>query len=395
MNIPELTNQIYDEMVEWRRTLHRHPELSFEEHKTLEFIYNQLLAFGCDQVTRLCGTAVVALIHGGKGPGKCMAIRADIDGLPVTEETGYPFASDVTGTMHACGHDGHVAILLATAKILTEHRQEFPGTVKLIFQHGEEKFPGGAKGLVEAGVMEHPHVDAVIGLHIVPDRRCGVIRVKAGAAAIGCDVANVTITGKSGHAARPHEAHDALLAACQYVIALQQIVSRSINPKNTEIISVGLLNAGTAVNIIPGTATLSLNARSYDLESRDITKKKLYDIADGISRITDCDFHIDYVDGYEPTINHEDIVSLVVSACQKHLGEASVEIGEYDLGSDDFSHYMNATHTPGAYFFLLAGYEGDELFVNHHPRFTWKEDAMKTGVGAYLAVLMEYLNGND
>ena len=208
-------------------------------------------------------------------------------------------------------------------------------------------------------------------------------------------MANVTITGKSGHAARPHEAHDALLAACQYVIALQQIVSRSINPKNTEIISVGLLNAGTAVNIIPGTAALSLNARSYDLESRDITKKKLYDIADGISKITDCDFHIDYVDGYEPTINHEDIVSLVVSACQKHLGEASVEIGEYDLGSDDFSHYMNATHTPGAYFFLLAGYEGDELFVNHHPRFTWKEDAMKTGVGAYLAVLMEYLNGND
>lgn len=391
MDVQKLADDIYKEMVAWRRELHQKPELSFEEHQTAGFIYNKLKEFGLDRIEYVCNTAVVAVLNGGKGNGKCMAIRADIDALPVLEQTGYEFASKRNGVMHACAHDGHTAILLATAKIMAEHREEFKGCIKFIFEHGEEKFPGGAKALVHAGVMENPHVDAIIGLHIVPTEECGKIRIQSGPVAIGCDVVNVDITGKSGHAARPHEAHDALLAACQYVMALQQIVSRNIDPKNTEIISVGTLNAGTAVNIIADHARLSMNARSYDISSRDITKKKLYDIAEGIGLITDCEFELDYVDGYEPTINDEGIVNLILDACKKHMGEDSVEIGEYDLGSDDFSYYMNATNTPGAYFFLLSGYEGKERYVNHHPCFTWKEEAMKTGVGAYLAVLMEYL----
>ncbi|MDO5349135.1 MAG: M20 family metallopeptidase [Lachnospiraceae bacterium] len=391
MDVRKLANDIYEEMVAWRRELHQKPELSFEEYQTAGFIYNKLQEFGLDRIEYVCDTAVVAILNGGKGNGKCMAIRADIDALPVTEQTGYEFASKRDGVMHACAHDGHTAILLATAKIMAEQREEFKGCIKFIFEHGEEKFPGGAKALVHAGVMENPHVDAIIGLHIVPTEECGKIRIKSGPVAIGCDVVNVDITGKSGHAARPHEAHDALLAACQYVIALQQIVSRNIDPKNTEIISVGTLNAGTAVNIIADHARLSMNARSYDIASRDITKKKLYDIANGIGTITDCTFDVEYVDGYEPTINDEKTVNLVLDACRKHMGEDSIEIGEYDLGSDDFSYYMNATNTPGAYFFLLSGYEGKERYVNHHPCFTWKEEAMKTGVGAYLSVLMEYL----
>ena len=392
MEIRRLTEEIYGEMVGWRRKLHEEPELSFKELKTAGFIYDKLTEFGLDRVEYVCGTAVVALLNGGKGEGKCLAIRADIDALPVTEQTGCTFASRRDGLMHACGHDGHVAILLATAKILAEHRDSFKGCIKFIFEHGEEKFPGGAKALVHAGVMENPHVDAIIGLHIVPSDECGKIRIKAGPVAIGCDVVNVEIKGKSGHAARPHEAHAALLAACQYVVALQQIVSRNIDPKNTEIISVGTLNAGTAVNIIADQARLSMNVRSYDIPSRNITKRKLYDIADGISKITDCAFELEYVDGYEPTINHEEIAGLVEEACKEHLGGDSVEIGEYDLGSDDFSYYMNATGTPGAYFFLLSGYEGGERYVNHHPRFSWKEEAMKVGVGAYLAVVNDYLN---
>lgn len=391
MDIKNLSEQVYGEMVEWRRKLHRHPELSFQEYETSEFIKQKLLEFGIDQVESMCGTAVVGVLNGKKGAGKCMAIRADIDALPVKEETGYEFASEKEGFMHACGHDGHTAILLATAKILSEHREEFCGSIKFIFEHGEEKFPGGAKALVEAGVMENPHVDAIIGLHIVPSEESGKIRIKSGAAAIGCDVVNVSVHGKSGHAGRPQDSHDALLAACQYVVAIQQIVSRNINPKDTEIISVGTLHAGTAVNIIAGHAELSMNARSYDLKSRDITKKKLYDIADGIGTITDCTFELEYVDGYEPIINDPQIVDLVVSACRKQLGSECVEIGDFDLGSDDFSYYMNAGNTPGAYFFLLSGHDGETCFVNHHPCFTWKEEAMKTGVEAYLSVLMEYL----
>lgn len=391
MDVRAVVDQIYEEMVSWRRELHRKPELSFEEHQTAGFIYKKLKEFNLDRVEYMCGTAVMAVLNGGRGEGKCLAIRADIDALPVTEQTGYEFASKREGLMHACGHDGHAAILLATAKVMAEHRNELKGCIKFIFEHGEEKFPGGAKALVEEGIMENPHVDAIIGLHIVPSEECGKIRIQSGPVAIGCDVVNVDITGKSGHAARPHEAHDALLAACQYVVALQQIVSRNIDPKNTEIISVGTLNAGTAVNIIADHARLSMNARSYDLPSRDITKRKLYDIADGIARITDCAFELEYIDGYEPIINHEEIVDLVVKACKKHLGQETVETGAYDLGSDDFSYYMNRTNTPGAYFFLLSGYEGTERYVNHHPCFTWKEEAMKTGVGAYLSVIIEYL----
>lgn len=222
MEIHRLIEEIYEEMVGWRRKLHEEPELSFEEHQTAAFIYDKLSEFKLDRVDYVCETAVVALLNGGKGAGKCLAIRADIDALPVTEQTGYAFASRRDGLMHACGHDGHVAILLATAKILAEHRDSFKGCIKFIFEHGEEKFPGGAKALVHAGVMEHPHVDSIIGLHIVPSDECGRIRIKSGPVAIGCDVVNVKIRGKSGHAARPHEAHDALLASCQYVVALQQ-----------------------------------------------------------------------------------------------------------------------------------------------------------------------------
>ena len=152
------------------------------------------------------------------------------------------------------------------------------------------------------------------------------------------------------------------------------------------------LQVGTAVNIIAGQATMSMNARSYDMESREITKRKLYDIAEGMEKITDCKFDLEYVDGYEPIINDPGIVDLVISACRKNMGEDSVKIGEYDEGSDDFSYYMNATGTSGAYFFLLSGHEREECFVNHHPRFTWKEEAMKIGVESYLSVLMEYLN---
>lgn len=391
MDIKKLADEIYEEMVAWRRELHQKPELSFEEHQTAGFIDRKLTEFGLDRVERFCETAVIGILKGGKGEGKCMAIRADIDALPVTEQTGYAYASKREGLMHACGHDGHVAILLATAKLMAEHREEFRGTIKFIFEQGEELFPGGAKLLVQAGVMENPHVDAIIGLHIVPSETCGKIRIQSGPVAIGCDTVNVTVTGKSGHAARPHEAKDALLAACQYVVALQQIVSRGIDPKDTAIISVGTLQAGIKVNIIADHAEMSINARSYDLKSREIVKQRLYEIGEGMEKVTGCQFDLEYVDGYEPTVNHEEIVDLVLAACRKHLGEESIEVGEFNLGSDDFSYYMNATHTPGAYFFLLAGHDGEEIYANHHPKFTWKEEAMKAGLEAYLAVLTEYL----
>lgn len=392
MDILGLTNEIFDEMVAWRRDFHQYPEMSYEEHRTSQMVYSRLKEFGLDQVEYMCGTAVVGVLYGTAGPGRCLAIRADMDGLPVTEQTGYSYCSKTPGLMHACGHDGHTAMLLAVAKILSQQRGEFRGCVKFIFEHAEEKFPGGAKLLVQAGVMERPHVDAIIGLHIVPSEESGKLRVISGPVCMGCDLANITFTGKSGHAAKPHLANDALLAACEYVVALQQIVSRAVDPIKTGIVSVGTLQSGTAVNIIADHAVLSLNARAYDNQTREIIREKLFAIAEGIEKISECSVQIDYVEGYEAIINDLEIVDVVQKGCRKVLGEQSVEEQGFDLGSDDFSYFMNATNTPGAYCFLLAGHEGDTIFANHHPCFAWKEEAMRTGVEAILASTLEYLN---
>lgn len=394
-NIYELVEENFNEVVNWRRHIHKYPELSFEEHNTSKFIYEKLTEFGLDEVEYMCGTAVIGLLKGTAGEGKCIALRADIDALPVKEQNEYEFKSQIEGLMHACGHDGHVAMLLGTAKILTKMRSKLKGSVKFIFQHGEEKFPGGAKPLVEAGVMENPHVDAIMGAHIVPHEKSGVIRAKAGAVSIGCDLANITITGKSGHASKPHLADDALLAACEYVTSLQRIVSRSIDPRKTGIVSVGTLNAGTAVNIVSDHAKLSLNARFFDNESREIIRKKLNDIADGIGTVSNCEFDIEYIEGYEAVVNDESIVELVKQATNKYLGPELFEEEEYDLGSDDFSYFMNATNTPGAYFFLLSGHEGDEIYNNHHPLFSWKEEAMKNGMIVYIGAVLDYLKDNN
>lgn len=393
MDIRALTDEVYQEMTAWRRKLHQNPELSYQEQETSQFIYEKLTEFGLDRVDRMCGTAVVGVLYGTERGGRCLAFRADIDALPVEEQTGYAFASQVPGCMHACGHDGHTAMLLAAAKILSQNRDSFRGSVKFIFEHGEELFPGGAKALVKAGVMENPHVDAIIGLHIIPSEECGVIRVMSGPVCIGCDLATVTFTGKSGHAAKPHLANDALLAACEYVVAIQQIVSRNVDPLKTGIVSVGTLKAGTKVNIIADQAVLDLNARTYDLETRGLLRDRLVEIAEGIGRISGCEVRVNYVDGYEVTINNKTVTETVKAACRKVLGPDSVEEKPCDLGSDDFSFYMNATNTPGAYCFLMAGHEGDEIYANHHPRFTWKEEAMRTGVQAMLASVLEYLNG--
>lgn len=382
---------VYEEMVAWRRHLHEHPELSFEEYETAAYIRSVLETFGLDEIRVMEKTATIGILRGTAGPGPCIALRADIDALPVFEKTGYPFCSKKEGLMHACGHDGHVAMLLGACKILCERKAQLRGTVKFIFQNGEERFPGGALRLVEEGILEDPHVDLILGAHLVPHETSGVIRVKEGPVSIGCDLVDVTVHGKSGHASNPQLAHDALLAACQYVVAIQQIVSRSVRPRDTAIISVGTLRSGTAVNIVADRAELSLNARTYDPDVRAIVHRRLKEIAEGIGIATNCTFDVETTGGVPPVINQKEAVDLLTDACRKHFGEDSVDHEDYDLGSDDFSYYNTGTGVPGAYFFVLAGYEGDELYANHHPKFSWKEDAMKAGTQAYVAAVTEYL----
>lgn len=391
MDLRQRIEAVYDEMVSWRRRFHEYPELSFEEKETSAFIHAKLVEFGLDRVDYVCGTGVVALLQGGAGPGPCLGLRADIDALPITEQTGYPYASKHEGIMHACGHDAHAAMLLAAAKILSELRGRLKGSVKFIFQPGEEKYPGGASLLYQAGVMEQPRVDLILGAHIVPHKKSGVVLVNRGPVCIGCDLADVEVSGKSGHASGPHLTRDALLAACQFVTAVQQIVSRNSNPRETAVVSIGTLHSGTASNIVADKASLGISTRYYTLETKDLIKRRLYEIAEGLEKVTECSFRIKYHDGSGPVVNTEDAFRLVYDSCRKYFGEESVEVGNVDLGSDDFAVYLNEGGAPGAYFFVLAGYEGEELLLHHHPRFTWNESAMLAGVRAFVASAVEYL----
>lgn len=385
---------LYEEMVAWRRDFHAHPELSNREFRTSGIIAEKLREFGLDSVQQICNTAVIGLLHGTAGPGKCIALRADIDALPVTEDTGLPFASETPGVMHACGHDSHIAMLLAAAKVLSGMRDAFSGTVKFIFQPAEEKAPqGGARPLVAAGVMENPHVDAIISCHVYPSEgEVGKIALYKGVATTSFDLYDIDVIGKAGHGSQPHTANDAILAASQFVVMLQQIVSRKIDPLKTAIVSVGLIKGGSAVNIIPGDAQVGMVVRAYDEEARATARQQVYDIAKGIQQISGCKLEVTYTEGYGSVVNNAAVVDVIDRACAKVLGNDGRFYLDGPLSfSEDFSYYGNATGTPSALVLLYAGHLGDEVYSLHNPRCTWKEEAMKGGVAALAASAAEFL----
>ena len=272
----EIAEQYYEEARAIREDLHRHPELSYNEHRTAELIEKKLTEYGVDSMERMFDTGVVALIHGAKGPGKCIGIRADIDALPVNEETGVAFASENPGVMHACGHDIHVTNLLIVARILCENRDKFRGTVKLIFQPAEEAASpdnphAGAWNMVRCGCLENPRVDAMIGLHNNPSASGhGTFGLRKGVCTSGFDLYRFDVYGKTAHGSQPHVGNDAILAVSQLIVLLQQVVSRNIDPLKTGILSVGTIQGGTRVNIIPEYATAGGCFRYYDNDTAKV-----------------------------------------------------------------------------------------------------------------------------
>ena len=257
-DIRSFVDTIFDELVSIRRDIHAHPELGMHEVRTSALIRSELEKMGVDEIRQPLPTAVVALIHGKKGPGKCVALRADIDALPVHEETGLPFASETEGIMHACGHDLHTTMLLGAAKTLCHMRDQFAGTVKLIFEPSEDLMPGGARALVAAGVMENPHVDAIFGQHVCPSEKDSVGRMQLykGYFTSAVDLFHISVHGKSGHGAAPHTARDAIACAGYLITVLQTVVSRRIDPMDTAVLTVGTMSGGDAVNITAGEARM-------------------------------------------------------------------------------------------------------------------------------------------
>lgn len=393
MDIRARAHEISDEMLSWRRDFHAHPELSNNEFRTTEKIVELLKSFGCDSVERPLPTGAVAIIKGAK-PGKCVAIRADIDALPVKEETGLPFASQNDGVMHACGHDTHISMLLATAKVLCGMRDQLPGTVKLIFQPGEEKAPmGGARPMVEAGVMENPHVDAIMATHISPGGpKVGAVSLYNGIATTAFDLYNVKVTGQNAHGSQPHNGHDAILALAQFIVNAQQIVARRVNPLKTAIVSIGVIKGGEAVNIIPSTASLEMVCRTYGEETRKVIYDEVMRLARGTAELSACKFDVEHIEGYGSVVNDPKLLKIGAEAVAEALGPDYVDNLEEPLSfSEDFSYYGNATGTPSLFLLLNAGYLGDAPHSLHDARCTFQEEALECGVTAMVATALKIL----
>jgi amidohydrolase len=366
-----------DDVVAWRRHLHRNPEVSFSEHETAAFVAETLEGFGGElTVERPTETSVLARLSSGK-PGPTVALRADIDALPIQEESGVEFASERPGAMHACGHDGHTAMLLGAAQTLTQ--TELPGgELRFIFQHAEELPPGGARDLVAAGVMEG--VDFVYGCHLWTPLAFGKVAAAPGAFMAAADFFRLTIAGKGGHAGLPHTATDTIAAAAELVGSLQHIVSRRIDPLQPAVVTIGSLHAGDAPNVIPGHAELTGTARSFDPDVRERIPKLIDEIARGVCSAHGAEHELDFQFGYNPVVNEERATAIVREA----IGEALVELDPI-MGGDDFSAYL--AEVPGCYAFIGAGGE----YPHHHPRFQIDERSLATGTRLHVQVALRAL----
>jgi len=366
------------QLVQWRRQLHQYPELGFQEQITATAIAEKLAAWGIPHQTGIAKTGIVATVE-GRGSGPVLAIRADMDALPVQEENDVPYRSRHAGKMHACGHDGHVAIALGTAKYLADRPQNFRGTVKFIFQPAEEG-PGGAKPMIEAGVLKNPDVDAIVGLHLWNNLPLGILGVRSGALMAAVECFRCTVLGKGGHGALPHQTIDSVLVAAQIVTALQAIVARNVNPIDSAVVTVGTLEAGTALNVIADTARMSGTVRYFNPELEGFVRERIEATIAGICQSHSACYELDYWKLYPPTINDAGMADLV-----REIALAVVETPAgvapecQTMGGEDMSYFLQ--EVPGCYFFLgTANPEKGLAYPHHHPRFDFDETALGMGV---------------
>jgi amidohydrolase len=372
-----------------RRHLHAHPELGFQEYETARFVAERLRALDIEVQTGVAGTGVVALIRGAR-PGKTILLRADMDALPIDEQNEVPYKSQSPGVMHACGHDGHTAILLNTARILQERRQTLAGTVKLIFQPCEETFPGGAVAMIKAGVLDAPHVDAVFGLHLHQDSPLGQVWARPGPTMASADTFTLHITGRGGHGAKPESCVDAVLVAAQVVVALQTIVAREVKPTAAAVVTVGSIHAGTAANIIPETAVLTGTVRAFDNGVRQQLARRIEEIAVGVAHTMRAECVCEYRWGNPPLVNEPAMTALVTEVATALVGADRVSTGEPIMGAEDFSSFLE--RAPGCFFFVgTRNEERGLIWGHHHPRFDIDEAALPTGVDLFVRLVERYL----
>lgn len=391
-SIRTYVDSIFDELVSLRRDIHAHPELGMHETRTSALIRRELEKMGVDELQQPLPTAVVALIHGAKGAGKCVALRADIDALPIHEESGVPFASQTEGVMHACGHDLHTTMLLGAAKTLCQCRDRFTGTVKLIFEPSEDTMPGGARALVAAGVMENPHVDAIFGQHVCPSENdtVGRMQLYKGYFTSAVDLFHITVHGKSGHGSAPHTARDAIACAGYLITVLQTVVSRRIDPLETAVLTVGTMSGGDAVNITAGEAQMVAVLRSFSDNARDTAIQEVNRICKGIGIAFDCNIEVRLEEGYALQYNDPAMIDVVNEAVTA-AGGAAEFIPRPFSGSEDFSFFGRLTNTPSAFMMIDAGH-GESLVSLHNGKIVFNEEVIRHGTAGLASIALTYLN---
>lgn len=385
-NIHNSIDNSYSEMVEIRRYLHQHPELSFQETKTAQYIADFYKELDIPYKTKVGGNGVIATLKGGK-PGKTVALRADFDALPIQDEKDVPYRSKVAGVMHACGHDGHTSTLLTLAKVIKEYQEELPGTIEFLHQHAEEYSPGGAKPIVDSGAIDH--VDAVFGTHLWATTPLGVLQTSKDVFMAGADRFEILIQGQGGHGAYPHETKDAIVIASEVISQLQQIVSRRIDPLETAVVTIGIFEAGSAFNIIADQAKLVGTVRYLNPEIQDQIIAEMDKVIKGICLTNDASYTFDYVKGYPPLVNHAEQAQLVLEASKEveeiHTAEEVVPV----MGGEDFAYYT--LNKPGAYFFTGANKEGNP-YPHHHPKFDIDERALPIAAKILIQAYFAYQN---
>jgi amidohydrolase len=382
--IKQLADKYYDDVVTLRRTIHANPELAFEENETSALVASTLEKYGVEVRRGVAKTGVIGTIK-GKNKGKVVALRGDMDALPILEATGLPFASKNTGKMHACGHDAHTSIGLGAAMILSELKDELNGEVRFLFQPSEERVPGGAPFMIEDGALDG--VDEIYGLHVIAQNDAGTVGFFPGEMMASADELYFTIKGKSGHGARPQYAIDPIVTAAQVIMALQTLVSRNLDPFSQGVITIGSIHGGFAPNIIPEEVKLVGTVRAMTKEWRDYAHKRIVEIVEGICAANGatCDILIDK--GYPVLSNHPEQTMFADEAARELFGSDRVFKAERLMGAEDFAYYLEKV--PGTFYRL--GIRNEKMGITadiHNDHFTIDEEALRTGIAmqAYLAV---------
>ncbi len=381
--IKEELNLLTPEIIAWRRDFHQHPEIAFNEKRTQEVIYKFLQGLGL-KVRPVAETGLVATIVGAQR-GKTVALRADMDALPLEEEGDKPYKSLHRGAAHACAHDGHMAILMGAAKLITGLKNKLPGRIVLIFQPAEERPPGGAARIIGEGVLEG--VEAIFGLHLWQPLPTGKIGLVKGAMMANSDEFTILVRGQGGHGSMPHQTVDPILVASQIVVNVQSIVSRNIDPLKPCVVSFGTIDGGTAFNIIPDEVRLRGTVRSFEADVQALAEKRLREIAEGTAQAFGASAYFEYKRGFPAVINHPKAVDFVIEVARQLFGENSLELINPVMGGEDFAYYLQKV--PGAFLFFGAG--DNCPYPHHHPAFDFDERALPAATLLMTSLALSYL----